>query len=185
MKAWALIFPALLVAALLIWAWLTYIHDPDVRRRAVLKSATDSLDQALVLHATRDSLRAARDSTHERLIVKVRVRVDTLVARGFVAESIFVQELPDSLKAPFRSVIAVKDSIIAGLQVIIGEQAQQLALRDTSLVETRVALAVALEQRDDWRKEAKPGFALQVLRDLPKYAIGVAIGVVVGVVLSP
>lgn len=170
--------PTILLLVLLVLGGWWYVRSAqsDAVARVRLQASNDSLDSALQRLASRDAARAQRDSALAHRNVIIQVRVDTLVLRSTVAESIFVQTLPDSLVAPFRAVITLKDSTIAGLRVIVGNQAIQLTLKDTSLVECRATLAESLKQRDGWRRQAHPPLFRRLLTASPPLVLGLLVG---------
>lgn len=161
-------------------AWQHFVHDPGLLAQASAKLSDDSLDRALKAQVRVDSIRFKRDSVIERQVIRTIVRVDTVLQRATVAESVFVQELPDTLRPAFQALEALKDSAVAGLKLVIVDQQRQIALRDTAMAELHVALVEALKQRDRWMKLARPGFFLGFLRDLPKIAIAAGAGLIAG-----
>lgn len=165
--------------------YLHFVRDPWVRKTAALEADKVTLDSSLRVLEARDRLRAKIDTVYVRRIIQAKARVDTLTLFAAAAESVYVEALPDTLRPGFRAVMAAKDSIIAGKDLIIGNLEQRLALRDTTITGYQAALAEALRQRDDYRRLAKPSFIVKLLENLPLILGSVGAGVGIGVALSP
>lgn len=190
MKATSITLALVVVAVLLVLGYIKFFHDPQVRREAALRTSNDSLNAALEDLTAREDARATRDTALTREVAALRARArsgsahaDTLIIRASILDTVFVAQLPDSLKVQFREIVAHKDAAIEALHGVIADlhgalegQDAQLALRDTSLAETRAALAEAIRQRDSWRKQARPSFVIRLLRDAPKVVLGFGLG---------
>lgn len=166
-----------------LWLWQ---HDRGIKERVGLQVSVDSFSRALASSRNEDRLRQARGDSLQHQVdslksakSKVLRRIDTVQVRVAVQESVFVSRLPDSLRAPFDTLIAVKDHIINELRGIIRgdsvseyDRQSQLALRGASLAECQTGLAEAIRQRDRAMKLAQPGLLTRVVRSLPAVAIG-------------
>jgi hypothetical protein len=185
---WALLAVAIAAAGL----YVTYVHDPMVRRAAHVEDARDSLNREVTRLYDAAKVTAKRDKKLSdsvgvllRLSSATGYRVDTLQVD---ADSIAVQLLAamaDSLRPRIRAALAAKDTVIYALLYqrdqmggIFELQRRQIALRDTTIAGMREALTEAISQREQYRKLAHPSLRVRVLRDLPKLALGGLIGYV-------
>lgn len=178
-----------LVAAGAFGLWERAIHDPFVRKVATLQASNDSLDRSLV-QLRADSARwvdrdkVLRDSVGVLLTrVTPKMRIDTLILHADTSFAEVARELPDSLKPKMWAAKARQDTVIAELLAdranllgVIALMNRQITLRDTALAGTRLALLEALQQRDAWRKVARPSLAIRILRDVPKLAVAGVVG---------
>lgn len=189
-------------------AYIRFVHDPYVRRVAALETerdssnrANDSLRHELVEHAQLDTIRqdsiavllrlARRPITHPATDTLAR-GADSLEALAETqADSASWRAIHDAFAAKDSVIWQVKQDGIHDLDQVRGELLGALALDSTSRVECRsdnakllAALNEVTVERDRWRKVARPGLVLRVLRDLPKVAIGVALGVTAGVLVG-
>lgn len=167
----------------------TFDHTSHAVEIASLTRVTQSLDSAL--HASLAARKAQErvDSALSDSVALLRhqgavvgIRVDTLQVRVVAAESVFVAELPDSLKLRFAALSALHDSIVASLKLqtadltaALDAQNQQLAIRAVTIHSLEVDLKEALKQRDDWRRAAQPPLALRIIRGIPQAAVAAAV----------
>jgi hypothetical protein len=179
------------IAVLCAVAWLHFIHDPSVRRRAELHRRDAIVDSITALW--RDTLGSllpqldsarVRDSVQQAEIARLRQRqprvrtvTETLVRQ--ISDTALVRQLQLAL-ARER---AVADSIHrAGNTVADGLREQLAATR--RLVELGRAAIDSLEAlRDDWRAEAgKGGFGFGCAAPLTVSTAGTGAGITCGVV---
>lgn len=190
----ALLFAAILLVGGL-WLWQ---NNRWVRQSALLQASSERGDSARAALGTANAERARLDSAlsdsvafYRRLARQHHARTDTLNVRLVAADSSLLARLPDSLTAPFREMVALRDSVIQGFKLQVEDltaaleaQAQQLAIRATTVHGLELAVADAVQERDRWKRMARPPFALRLFRDLPKYGLGAGIALVV-VTLAP
>jgi hypothetical protein len=166
-------------AVLLFVAWLRFIHDPGVRRRAQLAAQDVVADS--ITGAFRDSLdalleRAAADSAAQ---ARLRAEADSLrhVARPaaeHVTDSILVG-IPDTVIQQQLAAAVARERWIARQaawtdSVRIVRLEEQVAARTQLLLVARAAVDSLESQRDQWRKEAHRG----------RWGFGISLGPAVG-----
>jgi hypothetical protein len=151
--------------ALLGALWLSYFHDPQVRREA-LQGQQDQTDNKTIARLAAESFqrestfRRERDST-ARVIANLRSRVlprDTIAIKD--TNPVFYRQL------------AVRDSLIAALDARHVQDSLQILFYRGQAVAYRDSLAPALQRaRDTWKKAAQ-----QPRHTVTDIAGGVALG---------
>jgi hypothetical protein len=159
--------------------WLHFVHDPGVRRRAMLAAQDEVADS--ITGTFRDSLdallaRAAADSV-ERAHLKAEAdslrRVERPAAEH-VTDSILVG-IPDTVVRQQLAAAVARERWIAAQaawtdSVRIARLEEQLDARTRLLTLARAAVDSLESQRDQWRKEAHRG----------RWGLGISVGPSVG-----
>jgi hypothetical protein len=166
-------------AVLLFVAWLRFIHDPGVRRRAQLAAQDVVADS--ITGVFRDSLDALLDRATADSVDRARLgaEVDSLrhverPAAEHVTDSILLG-LPDTaVRRQVEQAVARERWIAAQAawtdSVRIARLEEQVAARTQLLLVARAAVDSLESQRDQWRKEAHRG----------RWGFGISLGPAVG-----
>jgi hypothetical protein len=115
---WALLAVAIAAAGL----YVTYVHDPMVRKAAHVEDARDSLNRevtrlydAAKVTAKRDKKLADSVGVLLRLERTSETRVDTLITDADSLQAVALQMVGDSLRPRIFAALAKKDTVIYAL----------------------------------------------------------------------
>lgn len=149
--------------------WITYCHDPQVRK-AALQGQQDQTDNRTIARMAFESF--AQESTFQRERDSTAKVIAKLRRRVIPRDSILIH---DTLQVVFQ--LDARDSVIDALSAqhvqdslhILFWRGQAIVYRD-SLVP---ALVLA---RDNWKRQAQSGVFTKVVRAVPYLAAGLVIG---------